>query len=63
MSPVHHGDPSAVVDQLLADPSVPLADELIAFLPPAFGLRENLRLLEDIATTVAPQLGWTPGDS
>jgi alkanesulfonate monooxygenase SsuD/methylene tetrahydromethanopterin reductase-like flavin-dependent oxidoreductase (luciferase family) len=60
MSPVHHGSPAAVVDALLADPSVPLSDELIAFLPPAFGLRENLRLLEDIATTVAPHLGWTP---
>ncbi|MCK9900420.1 oxidoreductase [Parafrankia colletiae] len=63
MSPVHHGDPSAVVDQLLADPSVPLAEELIAFLPPAFGLRENLRLLEDIATTVAPHLGWASAAS
>ncbi|EFC85066.1 LLM class flavin-dependent oxidoreductase [Parafrankia sp. EUN1f] len=60
MSPVHHGDPSEVLDQLLADPSVALADDLIAFLPPAFGLRENLRLLEDIATTVAPHLGWVP---
>lgn len=49
MSPVHHGDPSAVVDQLLADPSLARSDELIAFLPPQFGLRENLRLLEDIA--------------
>ncbi|CAJ61128.1 MULTISPECIES: LLM class flavin-dependent oxidoreductase [Frankia] len=63
MSPVHHGDPAAVVDELLADPSVPLADELIAFLPPAFGLRENLRLLEDLAETVAPHLGWTPATS
>lgn len=56
MSPVHHGDPGDVVEQLLADPSVAKSDELIAFLPPAFGLRDNLRLLEDIATTVAPHL-------
>lgn len=60
MSPVHHGASSAVVDQLLADPSLAVSDELIAFLPPAFGLRDNLRLLEDIAETVAPHLGWTP---
>lgn len=60
LSPVFHGDPSAVVDALLADPSVPLSDELILFLPPAFGLRENLRLLEDVVETVAPQLGWQP---
>jgi alkanesulfonate monooxygenase SsuD/methylene tetrahydromethanopterin reductase-like flavin-dependent oxidoreductase (luciferase family) len=52
MSPVHHGDPSAVLDQLRADPSVAEAEELICFLPPAFGLRENLRLLEDLAETV-----------
>jgi alkanesulfonate monooxygenase SsuD/methylene tetrahydromethanopterin reductase-like flavin-dependent oxidoreductase (luciferase family) len=51
MSPVHHGEPDAVLDELRADPSVALAEELICFLPPAFGLKENLRLLEDIAAT------------
>jgi alkanesulfonate monooxygenase SsuD/methylene tetrahydromethanopterin reductase-like flavin-dependent oxidoreductase (luciferase family) len=56
MSPVLHGDPAAVVDALLADPSVAIADELICFLPPAFGLKENIRLLEDVAEHVAPQL-------
>lgn len=49
MSPVHHGEPAAVLDALAADPSVPLAEELICFLPPEFGLKENLRLLEDLA--------------
>ncbi len=60
MSPVFHGDPAAVVEDLLADPSVAASEELIAFLPPHFGLRENLRLIEDIAERVAPQLGWAP---
>jgi long-chain alkane monooxygenase len=39
-----------------------VADELIAFLPPAFGLRENLRLIRDIAEIVGPQLGWAPAE-
>ncbi|NQX10733.1 LLM class flavin-dependent oxidoreductase [Microbacteriaceae bacterium VKM Ac-2855] len=55
-----HGDPQYVVEQLLADVAVAEADELIAFLPPAFGLAENLRLIEDIVTHVAPHLGWQP---
>lgn len=55
-----HGEPGAVVEQLLADVAVAEADELIAFLPPSFGLAENLRLIEDIVATVAPHLGWEP---
>jgi alkanesulfonate monooxygenase SsuD/methylene tetrahydromethanopterin reductase-like flavin-dependent oxidoreductase (luciferase family) len=49
MSPVHHGEPPAVLDELNADPSVALAEELICFLPPAFGLKQNVALLADIA--------------
>ena len=41
----------------------PLSDEVIAFLPPAFDLAGNVRLLEDIATPVAPALGWNPATS
>ncbi|MBX6390307.1 MAG: LLM class flavin-dependent oxidoreductase [Frankia sp.] len=60
MSPVYHGDPDSVVEAVLADPGLAAADELVLFLPPAFGLRENLTLLTDVARTVAPALGWTP---
>lgn len=63
MSPVHHGWPGQVVEQLLVDPSVALSDELIAFLPPAFSLADNIRLLTDIATQVAGSLGWAAPDS
>ncbi len=52
-----HGDPSAVLDALLADVALAEADELILFLPPAFGLAENRRLLEDLAEHVIPHLG------
>ncbi len=63
MSPAIHGDPAHVVEQLLNDPAVRAADDLIAFLPPSFNLGQNLRLINDIAETVAPHLGWQPAPS
>jgi hypothetical protein len=60
MSPVYHGEPAAVTDAVLADPGLSTADELVLFLPPAFELAENVRLLTDLAETVAPALDWTP---
>ncbi len=60
MSPVYHGHPDAVLAQVLADPGLSAADELVLFLPPAFALAENVRLLADLAETVAPTLGWAP---
>ncbi|MFJ6652146.1 LLM class flavin-dependent oxidoreductase [Microbacterium sp. NPDC091313] len=57
MSPAIHGTPARVVDALLADPAVAEADELIAFLPPEFGLDESTRLLADIAEHILPALG------
>jgi alkanesulfonate monooxygenase SsuD/methylene tetrahydromethanopterin reductase-like flavin-dependent oxidoreductase (luciferase family) len=61
MSPVYHGDPDAVAQAVLADPGLAAADELVLFLPPAFGLAQNVRLLTDLAQTIGPVLGWTPG--
>jgi len=60
MSPVYHGEPDAVAEAALADPGLSAADEVVLFLPPAFGLAENVQLLADLAQTVAPALGWTP---
>ena len=60
MSPVHHGDPDTVTKSVLADPGLAAADEIVLFLPPAFSLPENVRLLTDVAATVAPALGWEP---
>jgi alkanesulfonate monooxygenase SsuD/methylene tetrahydromethanopterin reductase-like flavin-dependent oxidoreductase (luciferase family) len=60
MSPVHHGEPDAVVEAVLGDVGLSVADELVLFLPPAFALEQNVRLLADLATTVAPALGWVP---
>ncbi|MXG90901.1 LLM class flavin-dependent oxidoreductase [Nocardioides flavescens] len=60
ISPVHHGTPDQVVASVLADPGLAATDELVLFLPPAFGLRDNTRLLADLAREVAPALGWVP---
>jgi alkanesulfonate monooxygenase SsuD/methylene tetrahydromethanopterin reductase-like flavin-dependent oxidoreductase (luciferase family) len=59
MSPVYHGAPSAVTDAVLADPGLTAADELVLFLPPAFGLAENVRLLTDLIEQVGPKLDLT----
>ncbi|MGA0540541.1 LLM class flavin-dependent oxidoreductase [Neotabrizicola sp. VNH66] len=60
ISPVFHGAPDQVAAAVLADPGIALADELVLFLPPGFGLPQNIRLLTDLAETVAPALGWSP---
>ncbi|MDB5666307.1 LLM class flavin-dependent oxidoreductase [Cypionkella sp.] len=58
--PVYHGTPDQVVQAVLTDPGLAAADELVLFLPPAFNLEQNRRLLADLAQTVAPNFGWTP---
>ena len=62
VSPVFRGDPDAVAAAILADPGISAADELVLFLPPAFGLEENVRVLTDMAQTVGPALGWAPAE-
>ncbi len=60
ISPVFQGTPDEVTEAVLADPGLAAADELVLFLPPAHGLQENIRVLRDLAETVAPHLGWSP---
>lgn len=62
VSPVFRGDPDAVAEAILADPGISAADELVLFLPPAFGLAENVRVLTDVVRTLAPALGWAPAE-
>jgi alkanesulfonate monooxygenase SsuD/methylene tetrahydromethanopterin reductase-like flavin-dependent oxidoreductase (luciferase family) len=61
ISPVHHGTPDEVAAAVLADPGLAAADEIVLFLPPAFGLAANVSLITDLARTVGPALGWSPG--
>lgn len=60
ISPVFQGTPDQVIEAVFNDPGLAAADEIVLFLPPAFSLAENLRLLDDLAQTVAPALGWSP---
>lgn len=60
ISPVFQGTPDQVIEAVFNDPGLAAADEIVLFLPPAFSLAENLRLLTDLAQTVAPALGWSP---
>ncbi|MDH7803919.1 MULTISPECIES: LLM class flavin-dependent oxidoreductase [unclassified Rhizobium] len=60
ISPVFQGTPDQVLEAVFNDPGLAAADEVVLFLPPAFGLAENIRLLTDLAETVAPSLGWSP---
>ncbi|GHH43214.1 LLM class flavin-dependent oxidoreductase [Lentzea cavernae] len=60
ISPVFHGSPDDVAEAVLADPGLRAADEVVLFLPPAFSLADDVRLLTDLATTAASALGWTP---
>jgi alkanesulfonate monooxygenase SsuD/methylene tetrahydromethanopterin reductase-like flavin-dependent oxidoreductase (luciferase family) len=62
VSPVFHGDPDKVAEAIAADPGISAADELVLFLPPAFGIEENVRLISDVAETVGPALGWVPAE-
>jgi alkanesulfonate monooxygenase SsuD/methylene tetrahydromethanopterin reductase-like flavin-dependent oxidoreductase (luciferase family) len=59
ISPVFQGTPEQVIEAVFSDPGLAAADEVILFLPPAFGLAENVRLLGDLAETVAPAFGWS----
>lgn len=60
ISPVFRGTPDEVIEAVINDPGLAAADELVLFLPPAFVLGDNIRLLTDLAETVAPALGWSP---
>lgn len=60
ISPVFQGTPDQVLEAVFNDPGLAAADEVVLFLPPAFGLAENIQLLTDLADTVAPSLGWAP---
>jgi alkanesulfonate monooxygenase SsuD/methylene tetrahydromethanopterin reductase-like flavin-dependent oxidoreductase (luciferase family) len=60
LSPVPHGDPRRVVDQLAADVALAEGEELVIFLPPNFTFDEYRELLDNVAEHVAGELGWTP---
>ena len=57
---IHDGDPSAIVDGLLADEALREVTELTVTLPAPGGIEAHLRTLDLVAEHVAPALGWSP---
>jgi alkanesulfonate monooxygenase SsuD/methylene tetrahydromethanopterin reductase-like flavin-dependent oxidoreductase (luciferase family) len=61
---MHLGHPDEIVDALLADPTLPVATELmVSFVPARLSAGRTIELLELVATAVAPRLGWTPASA
>ena len=58
---VHVGEPSRIVDGLLADAALAEATELTLTLPAPGGIDAHLRTLDAVAEHVAPALGWSGG--
>ena len=57
---IHSGEPSRIVDELLADEALGEVTELTLTLPANGGIEAHLRTLEAVAERVAPALGWSP---
>ncbi|MDQ1596162.1 MAG: hypothetical protein QOH40_2718 [Arthrobacter pascens] len=54
------GEPDAIASDLAADAAVQSADTLLLTVPNQLGVAYNAKMLETIATHVAPALGWQP---
>ncbi|MEN0128820.1 MAG: LLM class flavin-dependent oxidoreductase [Brevundimonas sp.] len=59
-SPTHHGPAAAVVESLGADVALREATGLDVVLPADATHAMSRRILENVATSVAPALGWAP---
>lgn len=57
---VHDGEPSAIIDGLLADEALGEVTELTLTLPAPGGIDAHFRTLEAVARDIAPALGWSP---
>lgn len=53
-------EPDTLIAQLKDDPAIAAADTLMLTIPNQMGVDANVRLLENFAKYVAPELGWKP---
>lgn len=53
-------EPDQLIEQLKADAAVMKADTLMLTIPSQLGVEPNLRILQNFAEHVAPELGWEP---
>jgi alkanesulfonate monooxygenase SsuD/methylene tetrahydromethanopterin reductase-like flavin-dependent oxidoreductase (luciferase family) len=54
------GEPEVIAEELSQDRAVREADTLLLTVPNQLGVDYNARLLETIATHIAPAIGWRP---
>ncbi|MBS1884196.1 MAG: LLM class flavin-dependent oxidoreductase [Actinobacteria bacterium] len=54
------GDPDRIAAELAEDAAVALADTVLMTVPNQLGVEYNAELLRNIATGVAPAIGWAP---
>lgn len=59
-SPTHHGSPEQVIASLTADVALAEATGLDIVLPANATHAMSRRILENVATSIAPALGWSP---
>ena len=59
-SPTHHGTPEQVIESLSTDVALQEATGLDIVLPANATHAMSRRILENVATAIAPALGWTP---
>jgi alkanesulfonate monooxygenase SsuD/methylene tetrahydromethanopterin reductase-like flavin-dependent oxidoreductase (luciferase family) len=53
------GEPDVIAEELTKDAAVRDADTILLTVPNQLGVDYNARLLETIATQIAPAIGWT----
>lgn len=54
------GEPDQIAAELAEDAAVALADTLLVTVPNQLGVEYNAEVLRNIATDVAPAIGWSP---
>ncbi|GAB3624444.1 LLM class flavin-dependent oxidoreductase [Mariniluteicoccus endophyticus] len=54
------GEPDRLIHELRSDAAVMAADTLMLTIPSQLGVDANLRVLQNFAEHVAPELGWRP---
>ena len=54
------GDPDVIAEELARDEAVQAADYVLFTVPNMLGVAYNARMLETIATEIAPAIGWQP---
>jgi alkanesulfonate monooxygenase SsuD/methylene tetrahydromethanopterin reductase-like flavin-dependent oxidoreductase (luciferase family) len=54
------GEPDQIADELANDAAVQAADTILLTVPSQLGVDYNAAMLETIARTIAPAIGWSP---